>query len=619
MRRLPILLLLLTLLPIYLSRPPPVHADWLSDILFGLTGATPVPEEVRRYNERKLPPVGIFPVNQPSPTAQPQQLSTQSQGTVQAVSQTGDGGDPVRDAASQYTVACASKGCEPTPVPQDVGSFFINLIGNLLGIRDAGNDQATNFAGSNLPQGVAETALANLGANTSQIAIESGSGNVLSWPSTCVDPLVCGYDLAKCGALPPRACDQVIAAIPVPPTETPTPLPTPTSTITPTLSPAPTGGPPLAQCQITSDTANACHWRKFLSYLSNNEKEAKIASKICSLESGGGNPFALNDRCLASKYPDLSQRTRDYSVGLFQINLLAHQTDHCPGVLIDDWSTRDPADNTFMRSCRVAPGKEAALTACVNKLYDTDYNAQAMSKIYRDRLVYSGWDARWNAWSTYTQIVSNCTDLTEGNPSGGDADPLPANCPDLSGSISVPSTQYMKLDQSLGCMRPTLIVIHWSAAWTTAEATMNTLNRWKIDRITGNRYRNGCQFATDESHQLQLQDFWPDKVIWGYCVGGSDNAISINDEITGSYFERLIDSNYQIIVQDPSNPRDYGNRLKAESDRSVATTCWAMRQYNIPITRVIGHLESSWGQTSGKPDPSLKYMEYYKRRLSREC
>lgn len=626
MRRILLIVVLLVVSwGLWVKTPTPAHADWFQDLIDSLTHTTgsnlAIPDKLEKHNKSILPLVGITPISQPTTTPVARQAAqTQSSGSLQATTQSSNTSSAMDKAATGYTIACGATGCEPTPVPADVGSFFIQWLGNLLGIRDEGNKQATNFANSNAPPGVAENTLAQWGSDKNALAQGSETSSVLGFPAgACTDPMTCAYAFRECGALPPSACEGVISQLYTPPTATPTPVPTLVPTIGPTSPPIPTGGEPLTQCHITSDTANACYWKKFLPYLNNDEKEAKIASKICSLESGGGNAFALNDRCLASKYPDPAKRTRDYSVGLFQINLLAHQKDHCDGVLIDNWNTKDPIDNTFMRSCSIVAGKESTLNSCVNKLYGVDYNIKAMIKIRDAYISYFGWDKRWNAWSTYTQIVSKCTDLIEGVPSGGgNPDPFPANCPDPSTRIAVPNTQYKKLDQSLGCMRPTMIVIHWSAAWTTAEATFNTLNKGKIDPKTGQFYRNGCQFATDHTHQLQLQDFWNDQVIWGYCVGGSENSISINDEISGSYFERLLDANNNIIIN-KNDYTDYGYRLKLESDRSIATTCWVMKQYNIPLSQVIGHLEAPWGKTSGKIDPSLKYMEYYRKRLSQEC
>lgn len=595
MRRLPLIILLSLVIGLWsLVNAPAVRADWFSDLLhfLGLTQAAPqMHEEVipagMPPDYKVIPPVAQAPAAQLQP-AQSGQVSTQAtSGTANA-----DEATLMQLSADTETALARVAPPQEVPVRNDMGSFFEQLLQSigLLPIVDNSEKTADDWVKSGRPPGVDDS-------------------------RTDVPDLATALDRVRCGKfLPPGVgCteDNTLVELVPPPSATPTPSPSPTPTSTPAVQP--TGGVPLAQCLITSDTANACYWRKFLPYFNNDENEAKIASKICSLESGGGNTFALNDRCLESKYPDPTKRTRDYSVGLFQINLLAHQKDHCPGVLIDNWNTRDPLDNTLMRSCSIVSGKEAELSACVNKLYDPDYNIRAMRKIYDSRIAYSGWDTRWNPWATYTQIVSKCKVLSENIPSGGSPDPFPANCPDPASRIAVPNTQYMKLDQSLGCMRPTMIVIHWSAAWTTAEATFNTLNKYKTDAKTGQTYRNGCQFATDENHQLQLQDFWNDQVIWGYCVGGAENAISINDEITGSYFDRLFDQYGEIIDS------TYGRRLALETNRSLATTCWAMKQYNIPISRVIGHIESPWGQTSGKIDPSIKYMEYYRRRLSQEC
>ena len=56
-------------------------------------------------------------------------------------------------------------------------------------------------------------------------------------------------------------------------------------------------------------------------------------------------------------------------------------------------------------------------------------------------------------------------------------------------ALFVPGTEYKLGSIRNDCMRPTRIIIHWSGAWNSAEATLNTLNSRGLS----------CQLATDSS------------------------------------------------------------------------------------------------------------------------
>ena len=102
------------------------------------------------------------------------------------------------------------------------------------------------------------------------------------------------------------------------------------------------------------------------------------ASIICNRESGG-NPSALNDNCLTGI-------TADYSIGLFQINLLAHGVGSldCPSAFAC-YSLNPPA-------CQVEEGQEDLLELCANELWDPIVNIQKMVEV-------SSWGTDWSAWS----------------------------------------------------------------------------------------------------------------------------------------------------------------------------------------------------------------------------
>ena len=99
---------------------------------------------------------------------------------------------------------------------------------------------------------------------------------------------------------------------------------------------------------------------------------ASIASQICRLESGG-DPTALNDNCLnGSSY--------DYSVGLFQINLvpipqydasgnligLVDSSWRCPGAFVTDINRVQPP------YCIIQ--NQSILNECVQRFMDPDFN-----------------------------------------------------------------------------------------------------------------------------------------------------------------------------------------------------------------------------------------------------
>ncbi len=113
---------------------------------------------------------------------------------------------------------------------------------------------------------------------------------------------------------------------------------------------------------------------------SNPQAEAEIASRICNKESRGGSD-AVNKRCLTSQ-------SVDYSIGLFQINLMAH----CPGALADASGrvSGTPGYNAWNLPCQVAD--QALLNSCETAMLDPLKNIEKMIEI-RTR-----W-GNWNAWS----------------------------------------------------------------------------------------------------------------------------------------------------------------------------------------------------------------------------
>lgn len=150
---------------------------------------------------------------------------------------------------------------------------------------------------------------------------------------------------------------------------TPTPLPGGFPTSTPTPNPSrPACSEGSGYCAVT--------------YLSNyfpNETSARIASKICQRESGSDPFVPPNTACL-------SGISADYSVGLFQINLLYH----CAA---DAFSfTLDPP------FCTILEGKkEEIIDPCVYQLGSKD-NPDSPNNNIRKALELSQNGTYWRHW-----------------------------------------------------------------------------------------------------------------------------------------------------------------------------------------------------------------------------
>lgn len=160
---------------------------------------------------------------------------------------------------------------------------------------------------------------------------------------------------------------------------------------------------------------------------------------------------------------------------------------------------------------------------------------------------------------------------------------------------SVPQTTYRPGTVRSSCANPTRVIIHWSGAWNSAEATLNTLNSRGLS----------CQLATDSTHTLQMLDFFQSKAELGFCAKDFNDG-SLHIEITGAYFDEVIDN--------PSHSR-YRALIDA-SNKAVAHTCWMLNKYNIDKSQVYGHFQLPPGR---KPDPGQKYLNYFKNRVQQEC
>jgi hypothetical protein len=102
-----------------------------------------------------------------------------------------------------------------------------------------------------------------------------------------------------------------------------------------------------------------------------------------------------------------------------------------------------------------------------------------------------------------------------------------------------------------------------------------------------------------------MMQMYPDVEQLSWCAGGNYNVHSINFEISGVYFDE--------VINNPNHARY--EELVARSDRAIDIACWAIRQYGIDPQEVYGHYEIQ----EGKSDPGPAYLAYFKNRVLNEC
>ena len=446
-------------------------------------------------------------------------------------------------------------------------SIIRNYIYDLFGFETAAEKEALKYANIQLPRGVAEQVLSQRNQTDSNNLAQVNNNQILGSHIKSGDPLIESVKLRLCSNLPLSACKGQID---------------PTITQTPGLPPPPPGGVcDDANCPLGTgycSVANLAQPQYF-----GDKIIAEQASRICQAESRS-DPMAINLGCLKTA-PSL--RTQEYSVGLFQISLWWDDpVNRCPGALINK-VVGPPI------SCSKGP----KFDECTNEFHGGDRNI-------RSAIGISGRGANWGPWSTKTCAINvDPTQCLKVSP----PPPLPlANCPGPEERILVLDSEYKMLKKRQYCITPTMIVLHWSAAWTNADATYNVLNTRDLS----------CQFATDQYKQLQMLEFYQNKVEKASCVGGTDelgrayNDYAINFEMTGVYFNETI--------RDADLGPDHYKRYKElvlETDRAIATTCWLLKQYNIPKTQIFSHFEL----TPGKIDASQEYEDYFIGRVQNEC
>lgn len=156
-------------------------------------------------------------------------------------------------------------------------------------------------------------------------------------------------------------------------------------------------------CSVITDAGNPCSVENLRPFFGD---QAENASIICNRESGGS-PFALNNSCLNSRDgvdndgdglvdeadPNADGATGDYSVGLFQINLLPR----CPRAFAD-WSIgldlnrdgRYDGEGEVQPFCTVS--NQSVLDECVASLIGPEDNVRRAVEI-------SSNGTNWRPWS----------------------------------------------------------------------------------------------------------------------------------------------------------------------------------------------------------------------------
>jgi hypothetical protein len=339
----------------------------------------------------------------------------------------------------------------------------------------------------------------------------------------------------------------------------------------------PPSGAQWGNCSYGSGYCSVENLQKYFPTLGS----AQRASIICQRESGS-NPAAANKGCLTGE-------SVDYSIGLFQINLLAHCA---PEAFNYSWNPPwcEILDQSLVDKCDKNGGKE--------DLSIPENNIEKAVQISSNGTVCTAWSAAGSA---------NCNVPPGSDPLLPDAEEEEeekiivqiADCPPASSSLRVPGTKYQMLNHAsnpdFNCIVPNRLVIHWSGAWNNAQATFDTLNL--RDR--------SCQFAVDQNESLQMLQFFPNVVQKGWCAGGVYNDDSINFEITGAYFDDYFN--------DTASSRY--SQLLEETRKTVELACWAINQYNLDISAVNGHYQLQ----TGKSDPGVEYLKYIKEEIKRSC
>ncbi len=149
-------------------------------------------------------------------------------------------------------------------------------------------------------------------------------------------------------------------------------------------------------CSVITDPNNACHPNRLTCFPDRN-----LASKICNLESRGGSTGVTSGT-------DLCQDGRSFSVGLWQINILANSRllPGCQPGFFTSSNNRDQGSCLSrrtnsrgisycqIRSCRIT--NESMYNTCVAAARNQANNTRAACSLMRSQ-GWSAWDTSWKA------------------------------------------------------------------------------------------------------------------------------------------------------------------------------------------------------------------------------
>lgn len=212
--------------------------------------------------------------------------------------------DVVTKASKSYEIGRATKFGEPVAAKS---SFLEEIAKKITGVFESGNKEAEDFLKQALPVEAGNQVIARLNSEEDKEAVAQNQDlRVLGTKATKDKAMIVSLPMLQCASLPYGVGDCAGSGSPV---GTPTVSP-------PTVSPSPGGGGSVGTCSYGSGD---CSVENLKGYFGGDENKAKKASQICQAESAS-NSLALNDGCLKGK-------SCDYSVGLFQINMLAQCKD----------------------------------------------------------------------------------------------------------------------------------------------------------------------------------------------------------------------------------------------------------------------------------------------------
>lgn len=146
----------------------------------------------------------------------------------------------------------------------------------------------------------------------------------------------------------------------------------------------------------------------------------------------------------------------------------------------------------------------------------------------------------------------------------------------------LPNSLPARTDSNRLCIKPTMLVMHWSAgANDNPEGNARTYE-------TLVRRGLACQLGTDTNDTWFMQPFYETEVEMAHCAN-SWNVYSISNEMAGVAF-----------TDSPPPPNT------SELELSYEVTCKVMEQYSIPWCQIFGHFDVP--DSGGKTDPGREFL-----------